>query len=107
MSRYINTISTNRKPEKLQRDIVAYLEESGFQLVDAELNVWQKGMGLLTGPQFVQFEVRDGELHLEAWIKFALLPGVYLGEMGTDGFFAFIPKSQLKSRVQDIEHLAT
>ena len=33
-------------------------------------------------------------------------PGVYLGEMGIDGTFAFIPKGMLKARVKEIERLA-
>lgn len=36
---------------------------------------------------------------LEAWIKFAILPGVYVGEMGTKGFVGALPKQLLKERV--------
>jgi len=106
MGRYVNSIPTEETPERLTKDIENYLEDNGFKLIDRDENVWQKGMGLLTGPQFVSFEVKPGKLHLEAWIKFALLPGVYLGEMGIDGVFAFIPKGMLKSRVKEIEKLA-
>jgi hypothetical protein len=62
-------------------------------------------MGLMLGPQFVRYESHPGQLVLEAWIKFALLPGVYFGEMGIDGMFAFIPKKLLKSRVIEIERM--
>ena len=105
MARYVNTIPTGKSPESLNKDITRYLSEEGFQQIDPVANVWKKGMGLLLGPQFIRFEIRSGILVLEAWIKFALLPGVYLGEMGIDGFFGFIPKRQLKARVVEIEKL--
>ena len=38
--------------------------------------------------------------------KFALLPGIYFGEMGVDGAFAFIPKKKLRQRMAEIEGLA-
>ena len=85
--------------------IGGYLTQQGFRVVDQNQNIWQKGMGLMLGPQFVRFEAHPGQLRLEAWIKFALLPGVYIGEMGIDGFFAFIPKRNLKARVVEIERL--
>jgi hypothetical protein len=106
MSRYQNAIATRRSPQELFQIIGGYLTQQGFRVVDQQQNVWQKGMGLMLGPQFVRFEAHPGQLRLEAWIKFALLPGVYLGEMGIHGWFAFIPKMQLKSRVQEIERLA-
>ena len=47
--------------------------------------------------EFVQ--KNDGSYVLEAWIKFAILPGVYVGEMGTKGFVGALPKQLLKERV--------
>lgn len=106
MARYKNRIPTDRHPDDLFDDIEDYLVENGFTCYDEDENVWKKGMGWLTGPQFIQFDVRRGELRLQAWIKFALLPGVYFGEMGITGFFGFIPKRMLKARVDEIERLA-
>lgn len=60
----------------------------------------KKGVGLLTAPQFLKLSVNnDGSYVLEAWIKFAILPGVYVGEMGTKGFVGALPKQLLKERV--------
>jgi hypothetical protein len=50
--------------------------------------------------------VRSGKLYLEAWLKFPILPGVYVGEFGIDGLFGVIPKRQLKVRVEAIEAFA-
>ncbi len=106
MARYTSTIPTQKSPQELLSAIQTYLTNQGFKQIDPQQNIWQKGMGLLLGPQYIQFAAQPGGLQLQAWIKFALLPGVYLGEMGTDGFFAFIPKSKLKARVAEIEKIA-
>lgn len=105
MSRYQRTLPTRRPPEKLHHFIANYLTSQGFRQINPHLNIWQKGMGLMLGPQFVRYESHPGQLVLEAWIKFALLPGVYFGEMGIDGMFAFIPKKMLKTRVVEIERM--
>lgn len=105
MARYSKNIPTDESPELLAEAITNYLVQEGFKKMDAG-NVWKKGMGIMLGPQYVRFEVVPGTLKLEAWIKFALLPGVYLGEMGIDGVIGLIPKRKLKARVEEIEHLA-
>jgi hypothetical protein len=105
MSRYQRTLPTRRAPEELHHFIANYLTAQGFRQINPHLNIWQKGMGLMLGPQFVRYESHPGQLVLEAWIKFALLPGVYFGEMGIDGMFAFIPKKLLKTRVVEIERM--
>lgn len=106
MSRYKNSIETDRDPDELFDDIEDYLKKNGFKLIDGDENIWKKGMGLLLGPQFIRFRTAKGKLKLEAWIKFALLPFVYVGEMGIDGFFGVIPKKKLKAHVIKIERLA-
>lgn len=106
MGRYANTITLSRPADDVGERIEAYLRREGFRQVDVEKNVWQKGMGLMLGPQFIRYEAAGKELRLEAWIKFALLPGIYVGEMGIDGLFAVIPKKKLKGRVQEIERIA-
>ena len=105
MSRYRNQLPTRLPPEHVHQHLANYLTSQGFRLVDPQYNVWQKGMGLMLGPQFVRYESHPGTLVLEAWIKFALLPGVYFVEMGIDGFCAFIPKKMLKGKVQEIERM--
>ena len=105
MARYVKDIRFTKTPDALAREISDYLTREGFGQIDASQNIWKKGLGLILGPQYIRYEVRPGVLHLEAWIKFALLPGVYLGEMGIEGVFGMIPKRKLKERVQAIEKL--
>lgn len=104
MSRYTNDVSVSGSVDEAMEKATEYLSSEGFKLKEGT-SVWKKGMGLMLGPQFVQVDRRDDGLHLEAWIKFALLPGVYLGEMGLDGAFAIIPKRKLKKRVEALEEL--
>jgi hypothetical protein len=89
----------------VEHEIKRYLLDQGFR--ETPEGVWKKGMGLMLGPQFIRFETKPGSTHLEAWIKFALLPGIYMGEMGITGAFAFIPKKKLRSRVEAIERIIT
>lgn len=105
MARYQKQLPTRRAPEELHHFIANYLTAQGFRLVDPQQNVWQKGTGWMFNPQFIRYESHPGQLLLEAWIMFALLPGVYLGEMGIDGLFLFIPKKLLKAKVVEIERM--
>lgn len=104
MSRYTNTIGTSLSAEEVAGVTSQYLRGEGFELsvIDGQ-QVWKKGMGLLTAPQMILVGIVPGSVRVEAWIKFALLPGVYVGEMGLDGFFGAIPKQALKGRVKELE----
>jgi hypothetical protein len=57
------------------------------------------------GPQYVAITPSQGDVHLEAWVKFALLPGVHIGEIGTVAIFARIPKKRLVKRVERLAEL--
>lgn len=108
MGRYITELATTRPVEEMIRELERFLTSEGFkEKTYEERQVWKKGMGLMLGPQFVLLEPAEGAVHLEAWIKFALLPGVYLGEMGISGAFALIPKKKLKGRVDKLEAMVS
>jgi hypothetical protein len=104
MARYVNDISTSKSETEQQEIIESFMKKEGFlkHRYKGE-DVWKKGVGLLMAPQFIKTETGSGNVHIEAWIKYALLPGVYVGEMGTSGFFAIIPKGVLKKRVISLE----
>lgn len=105
MPRYVNDVPTSMPVQHVMTQVQGYLQSEGFRpMADGS---WQKGMGILTGPQLVFVAPGNNFIHIEAWIKFAILPGVYAGEMGIDGAFAFIPKRALKNRVQAIESFIT
>ena len=41
----------------------------------------------------------------EAWMKFALFPGVFVGELGMIGFVGFAVKGTMKNAVHQIESM--
>lgn len=106
MSRYVNDLTTKKKGNDVIRTVTDYMAKEGFRKISQNgEEVWKKGFGLLLGPQFLKIEPLDKKIHIEGWIKFAILPGVYVGEMGTEGFIGVIPKRKLKTRVEQIEKM--
>lgn len=69
--------------------------------------VWKKGVGALTAPQFIKLEFQNSRVRIHAWLKWAILPGVYCGEMGLTGFWGFAVKQMLKGRVDNLIALLT
>lgn len=105
MARYSMLFGTPFNPQQVQDFFVSYMKKEGFEYYTKKgENCWKKGMGLMTAPQYIKLTPYDnnGTYVLEAWLKFALLPGVYVGEMGIKGFLGAIPKSFLKTRVDQI-----
>ncbi len=106
MARYHNEFSFQADPNLLLQQIHQYMMAEGYIYRDFKgEQVYKKGMGVATGPSFIKVMVDGGRIILEAWIKFAALPGVYAGEMGLNGAAGAIPKSFLRTRVQYIEYL--
>jgi hypothetical protein len=107
MPRYVNELAISKSPEESDAIIQRYLSGEGFRLKtrrDGE-EYWQKGGGWVSAPQFVNTTVRGNAVKIEAWIKFAWLPGLYSGEMDLTGFFGFAIKSALKRKVTELEKL--
>ena len=103
MSRYTMSFVTPCPPQQVNDCFSSYLISEGFEIkTENGENYWKKGVGLLVAPQCIKLNYQNNVYIIEAWIKFALLPGVYVGEMGLDGFFGCIPKSMLKSKVEHI-----
>ena len=104
MARYENSIGVAIDAGAFAKPVADYLTNEGFKQVDYKgESVWKKGVGLLTAPQYISVKCEGRAIKIQAFIKFALLPGVYIGEMGTAGFFGGIPKAALKARVITIE----
>lgn len=99
--RYQNDVAINWPVETAERIIGDFFDKEGFVLTDYKgERVWKKGVGLMTAPQFVKTTCRQGGVQIEAWLKFAILPGVYCGEMGLNGFWGFAVKQMLRGRVE-------
>ena len=106
MPRYVREMKTKKSEKEITNLVHAFMEREGFRAVQYKgEDVWQKGRGLLTAPQFMKIDYNEGKFILQAWIKYALLPGVYVGEMGITGFTAFAIKKVLRSRVEELERI--
>ena len=106
MSRYVNEVPFNGDNNALTGMITNFMTAEGFSLTNYNgQQIWKKGLGILAGPQYIAVLYGPNSVHIEAFIQFALFPGVYIGEMGTSGFFGAIPKQALASRVSRLEQL--
>lgn len=101
MSRYVAEYNVNKSDDLIKFIAEDFLTKEGFQqTVYKGENVWKKGIGAVTAPQFIKLEYGQGKVHLEAWIK-------SFGEHGLTGFYGALPKSELNSRVQNLVRLLT
>lgn len=103
MSRFKTEIQLNKPESFIDFIIKDFFSKEGFvnKEKDGE-SFWQYGTGLLTAPQFIKYTYENGVLDLEVWLKFALLPGVYCGEMGLKGFFGAAPKATLRKKIDQL-----
>lgn len=106
MARFVTEIATGNPDDMIRFIAEDFFAKEGFVLTsDGGQMVWKKGSGFFTAPQYIQMYFQNGVVHLEAWLKFAILPGVYAGEMGLTGFWGFAVKQQLKGRVDMLLYL--
>ena len=108
MARFQTNFQVSRPDEQVRQIVMDYLGREGFTYTTTKGEpVWKKGSGFLAAPQFMKVECQNGAVHLEAWLKYALLPGVYVGEMGLKGFFGVAIKKMLKSLVDTLISVLT
>lgn len=104
MARTVQVFPMAYFPEALFNDIHAYLLSEGYEYIQYQNeNVYKKGKGLAMGPTFFKISYQNNAVWLEAWLKFAALPGVYAGESGLDGLMGAAVKGPLKQRFAYIE----
>ncbi len=104
MARTTMDITTKKSAKEMEGIIASFMDKEGFKKTTMKgEEIWKKGIGMVTAPQFLKTEIKSGALHLEAWLKTALLPGVYVGEMGITGFYGFAIKATLRKRVEKLK----
>lgn len=105
MSRYIKSFSTNLSFAEFHDLVCGYLQKEGFKQKNIKgEDVWQKGSGWLTAPQFITALYCGNHIELTAFIKYAIIPGVwYCGESDLSGFVGCIPKKALEANVTALE----
>lgn len=106
MARYVNDFQMSAPPEPLFNAIHSYLISEGYTYLQYDNeNVFKKGKGLMCGPTFIKVSFAVNAVRVEAWMKYALFPGVYVGEIGLKGFVGAAAKGPLKNRVAQIESM--
>ncbi len=106
MARYIKNYQTDKSLQEIHAALSRFLQAEGYEYIqyDGE-NVFKKGKGWLTSPTFFKFSYSNNMVHMETWMKYALLPGVYVGELGTTGFVGAAVKGVWKNRIAYIDRI--
>lgn len=104
MARYIKDFQTNINPQTVHSAINQYLQSEGYEYInyDGE-NVFKKGQGVWANPTFFKFSYVGNLVKMETWMKYAFFPGVYVGELGVDGFVGCAVKGSWKKRIKNLE----
>ena len=106
MGRYTNVFNFYGDPGPLMNSIGTYLASEGYTYkVKNNEGVFKKGYGILSGPTFIKIQPFQGQIMVQAWMKYALCPGVYFGEIDLTSPIGFAAKGPLKSRVSYIENM--
>lgn len=107
MPRYISEFQTTVPAQYTFDAFNQYLSSEGYEYTNFKNEpVFKKGKGLMTGPTFVKLTISDDLIvRIESWCKFAVLPGVYAGEMGLDGAAGIAIKKPLKERIIHLENM--
>ena len=107
MPRYVSEFQTTVPAQFTFDAFNQYLASEGYDYTNYKgEQVFKKGKGLATGPTFVKLFITDDLIvRIEAWCKFAILPGVYAGEMALDGAMGIAVKKPLKERVIYLENM--
>ena len=104
MARYTKDFQTNVDPQAVHSAVNQYLQSEGYEYInyDGE-NVFKKGNGVWANPTFFKFSYSGNMVRMETWMKYAFFPGVYIGELGVDGFVGCAVKGPWKNRIRNIE----
>lgn len=106
MARYQADYATVRPDEWIRPIAEDFFKREGFVQTEYKGKlVWKKGSGWFAAPQYIQLEYGQGRLHIEAFLRWVILPGVYGGEMGLSGFWGFAVKAMLQERVNNLIRL--
>lgn len=99
-------VFTSPPPKILAETIHNYLIAQGYKFKQRGAEgIYQKGAGLMMGPTFLKFTIMGNGARIEGWQEYAVLPGVYAGEMDIDSFIGIATKGPLKERFRYMESL--
>lgn len=102
MGRYVITFNSAFPPEQTVIIVNNFYVQNDFSSYSYKGEHYQKkGDGFLTAPQIMRVLVNGNSVTIEAFTRYAILPGVYSGEIDPNrgGFVGSIPNSMLMSKV--------
>ena len=106
MARYIKQYQLSADANTVFSSVSNYLMSEGYEYIEYNgESVFKKGSGFFSGPSFFKFSFQGTILQLETWMKYSLLPGLYVGELGLTGFVGGAVKGVWKKRVAVIEQM--
>ncbi len=103
-NRSITMFDVRIEKEKMEQVIKDFLAKKGFALTDYVNNeqVYRLGSGVWTARKYLTYHFQENKLILESWISMSSGKGTG-DEMPLDnGFFAKVPKSQLKKIIDEL-----
>lgn len=104
MPRYVNDLQLLYEPNSTFRAIHDYLIREGFEYINFEgEQVFKKGKGWIAAPTLIKVTFGPQTVRVESWMKYAILPGVYAGELGWDGFVGCLAKGTMKRCTRQVE----
>jgi hypothetical protein len=106
MTREVIDLPTSKSSAEVDALVSTYMTNEGFRLAAyGHEEVWKKGHGI-SMPQFLTARAADENIHIEAWLKYPIFPGVYVGgELGTTGKRGFAMKKKFGDRVEHLEQV--
>lgn len=82
------------------------LTAKGFEYTTYENDrLFQKGKGWVAAPTFVKISFNGNTARVETWMKYAILPGVYAGELGMTGIVGWAVKDTMKDAALTIDSI--
>ena len=106
MTRYVKDFQVNTDVQMIHSTISQYLQKEGYEYIEyGEENVFKKGRGLMSGPIFFKFSYSGNIVRMETWMKFAFLPGIYIGEFSVKSFVGAAVKGPWKKRISTLEDI--
>ena len=92
MSRYTLQFNSGYTDQQISAVVDGFYAAEGFQPAEYKNEQWYK-KGIHVYQQTVT---------IEAFTRYALFPGVYVGELDLDGFVGAIPNKALKNRIETL-----
>lgn len=101
MGRYVRQVQTALSPQQSITVINNFFAANGFSQYNYNNELWFKKGGVFLGPRVMRALVYGNTVVIEGFVRYAILPGIYVGEFNSN-FLGAIPYSMLKKSITDL-----